>query len=64
MVDLFITKLLAWWDVNNGLEACELLVDSCNVFIGCLDSHSDGTHSLMVSKTSSQTVDLNLEIII
>ncbi len=25
---------------------CELLVDYCNVFISCLDSHSDGTHSL------------------
>ncbi len=25
---------------------CELLVDYCDVFISCLDSHSDGTHSL------------------
>ncbi len=23
-----------------------LLVDYCDVFISCLDSHSDGTHSL------------------
>ncbi len=27
-------------------ESCGLLVDYCNVFIICLDSHSDGTHSL------------------
>ncbi len=26
--------------------ACGLLVDYCDVFISCLDSHSDGTHSL------------------
>ncbi len=25
---------------------CVLLVDYCDVFISCLDSHSDGTHSL------------------
>ncbi len=28
------------------LEWCRLLVDYCDVFISCLDSHSDGTHSL------------------
>uniref|UniRef100_A0A671S780 Slit homolog 1 protein-like n=1 Tax=Sinocyclocheilus anshuiensis TaxID=1608454 RepID=A0A671S780_9TELE len=28
------------------LEWCGLLVDYCDVFISCLDSHSDGTHSL------------------
>ncbi len=28
------------------LESCGLLVDNCNGFISCLDSHSDGTHSL------------------
>ncbi len=28
------------------LEKCGLLVDYCDVFISCLDSHSDGTHSL------------------
>ncbi len=32
--------------VKNGLEWCGLLVDYCDVFISCLDSHSDGTHSL------------------
>ncbi len=31
---------------RNGLEWCELLVDYYDVFISCLDSHSDGTHSL------------------
>ncbi len=30
------------------LEICELLVDYCDVFISCLDSHSDGTHSLQM----------------
>ncbi len=28
------------------LEWCGLLVNYCDVFISCLDSHSDGTHSL------------------
>ncbi len=30
----------------DGLEWCGLLVYYCDVFISCLDSHSDGTHSL------------------
>ncbi len=30
----------------NELEWCRLLVYYCDVFISCLDSHSDGTHSL------------------
>ncbi len=30
----------------DGLEWCGLSVDYCDVFISCLDSHSDGTHSL------------------
>ncbi len=30
----------------DGLEWCGVLVDFCDVFISCLDSHSDGTHSL------------------
>ncbi len=29
----------------DGLESCGLLVDYCDIFISCLDSHSDGTHS-------------------
>ncbi len=32
--------------VTNGLDWCGLLVDCFDVFISCLDSHSDGTHSL------------------
>ncbi len=31
--------------LTDGLEWCGLLVDYCDVFISCLDSHSDGTHS-------------------
>ncbi len=31
---------------NDWLEWCGLLVDYCDVFISCLDSHSDGTHWL------------------
>ncbi len=30
----------------DGLQSCGLLVDCCDVFISCLDSQSDGTHSL------------------
>ncbi len=30
----------------DGLERCGLLVEYYDVFISCLDSHSDGTHSL------------------
>ncbi len=32
--------------LTDGLEWCGLLVDYWDVFISCLDSHSDGTHSL------------------
>ncbi len=31
--------------LTDGLDQCGLLVDYCDVFISCLDSHSDGTHS-------------------
>ncbi len=31
--------------IIDGLESCGLLVDYCDVFISCLNSHSDGTHS-------------------
>ncbi len=30
----------------DGLERCGLHADNCDVFISCMDSHSDGTHSL------------------
>ncbi len=33
---------------TDGLVWCGLLVDYCDVFISCLDSHSDGTHSLQM----------------
>ncbi len=32
--------------LTDGLEWCGLLVDYCDVFITCLNSYSDGTHSL------------------
>ncbi len=32
----------------DGLESCGLLVDYCDVFISCLNSHSNGTHSLQM----------------
>ncbi len=32
--------------LTDGLERCGWFVDYCDVFISCLDSHSDGTHSL------------------
>ncbi len=48
MTDLFLTnmQLLFHKMFIDGLEWCGLLVDYCDVFISCLDSHSDGTHSL------------------
>ncbi len=32
--------------IDGLMESCGLFVDYCDVFIGCLDSRSDGTHSL------------------
>ncbi len=32
--------------LTDGLDWRGLLVDYCDVFISCLDSHSDGTHSI------------------
>ncbi len=32
--------------LTDGLELYGLLVDYRDVFMSCLDSHSDGTHSL------------------
>ncbi len=40
-MQLFILQDLNWWT-----EVVGLLVDYCDVFIICLDSRSDGTHSL------------------
>ncbi len=42
MLDLFLIKQ----PFIAGQELCGFLVDYCDVFISCLDSHSDGTHSL------------------
>ncbi len=44
MMDLFITNLFV--SKTFIYESCGLLVDYRDVFISCLDSHSDGTHSL------------------
>ncbi len=41
---LLKTQLLASQDVKK--ELCGILVDYCDVPISCLDSHSDGTHSM------------------
>ncbi len=47
MMDLLQTcSFLFHQMLIDGLEWCGLLVDYCDVFISCLDSHSDGTHSL------------------
>ncbi len=48
MNDRFFTnKYAAFYKMLiDGLEWCGLLVDYSDVFISCLDSHSDGTHSL------------------
>ncbi len=32
--------------LTDGLELCGLLVDYYDIFISCLNSHSNGTHSL------------------
>ncbi len=50
-VDLFPIQTSIFWiyiALINGLECCLLInrLDYCDVFISCLDSHSDGTHSL------------------
>ncbi len=39
-----------------------LLVDYCNVFISCLDSHSDGTHSLQMIHWGASDVMLHFSI--
>ncbi len=45
-MDLFLTNMQRFTS-HDGLESCGLHVDYCDVFISCLDSHSDGTHSLL-----------------
>ncbi len=49
MMDLFLEKTQSFSlhkALTDGLEWCGLLVDYSDVFINCLDAHSDGTHSL------------------
>ncbi len=49
MMDLFLTnmqRLASQDEYLDGLEWCGLFVDYCDIFISCLDSHPDGTHSL------------------
>ncbi len=51
MMDLFLIQTSIVWiyiALINGLECCLLIdgLDFCDGFISCLDSHSDGTHSL------------------
>ncbi len=36
------------FELIDGPECCGLLVDYCHAFINCLDSHSDGNHSLQM----------------
>ncbi len=43
----------------DGLEWCRLLVHYCDVFISCLDSNSDGTHSLQSIHWWASDVMLN-----
>ncbi len=40
-MQLFTSQDVNWWTGK-----CGVLVDYCDVCISCLDSHSDGTHSL------------------
>ncbi len=48
MLDLFLanTQLFSSQDMNWWTGVVWITVDFCEVFISCLDSHSDGTHSL------------------
>ncbi len=47
MINLFNKHIFLLHEtLIDGLESCGLLMDDCDVFISCLDPHSDGTHSL------------------
>ncbi len=58
LMNLFCTNRFASQDWT-GLEWCGLLVDYCDVFIRCLDIHSDGTHSLQSIHWWTSDVMLN-----
>ncbi len=45
-MNLLITNTDFHKTLIDALESCGLLVDYCDAFMSCLDSHSDGTHSL------------------
>ncbi len=64
MMDLFLTniQLYASQDVNWWTGVMLILLDYCdafNAFIICLDSHSDGTHSLQRIHCWASDVMLN-----
>ncbi len=44
IMDSSLHSFLHHKTVIDGLNFCALLVNYCNAFIGCLNSHSDGTH--------------------
>ncbi len=53
MMDLFLTSMqffLLCKTLIDGLELHGSLVDYCDVFISCSNSHSDGTHSLQIGE--------------
>ncbi len=54
-MDMFLTNMM----LTDGLEWCGLLVYYCYVFISCLDSRSDGTHSLQRIHWRASDVMLN-----
>ncbi len=45
--------------LTDGLESFVLLEDYCDVFISCLNTHSDGTHSLQMIHWWESDVMLN-----
>ncbi len=59
MMDLFLTKTQLF-TLLVGLYLVDWnRVDYCNVFISCLDSHSDGSHSLQMIHWRARDVMLN-----
>ncbi len=54
-MQFFTSHDVNWWTgVQRGLH-----VDYCDVFVSCLDSHSDGTHSLQWIHLWASDVMLN-----
>ncbi len=49
--------------IIDHLEWCGLIVDYCDVFINCLDSHSDGTHSSYVTLNFSKYFSMKKKLI-